>query len=259
MDYRSIVISGASSGIGRALAAALAAPDRHLSLLGRDTARLEAAAEMCRSRGATCETVAIDILDRPAISAALARIDAGRPVDLLIANAGILDGRRADQACEARATARQVLETNLLAPVDMVHVLLPAMCERRSGDIILVASLAAFVPLPDAPAYSASKAGLLSYGIALRDAVAPSGVRVVVACPGFVSTAMANIHLGPRPGEISSEEASRRILDGLRRNRSIIGFPAPASWLSRLALVGPEFLRRRGLRATRFSVGGQAG
>lgn len=255
MDYRSVLISGASSGIGRALARRLARPSQHLVLLGRNADRLSEISEECMSKGATAQTVAIDIRNRAPLSEILSRLDADRPVDLLIANAGILDGRHANQAFESGSTARHVLETNLLATVDMVHVLLPGMVQRGKGHIVLVASLAAFVPLPDAPAYSASKAALLNYGIALRDSVAPAGVRVVVACPGFVSTAMAELHHGPRPGEISSDEAAIAILNGLRRNRSIIGFPARASWLSRLALMGPEFLRRRGLRGTRFSVG----
>jgi short-subunit dehydrogenase len=117
-----------------------------------------------------------------------------------------------------------------------------------------VASLASLVPLPDAPAYSASKAGLLSYGLALRDAVAAEGIRVVVACPGFVATSMSNQHLGPRPGEISAEQAAHHILDGLQRNKPMIGFPFIPFWLSRLSLLVPETIRRRGVKDTRFSV-----
>ena len=156
---------------------------------------------------------------------------------------------------ERGSVARRVLETNLLATLDVVHLVLPAMQRNRRGSIVLVASLAALVPLPDAPAYSASKAGLLSYGLALRDAVAAEGIRVVVACPGFVATAMAGRHLGPRPGEISADDAAARILTGLRRNRAMIGFPFVPFWLSRLSLLVPEAIRRRGMKDTRFHVG----
>jgi short-subunit dehydrogenase len=255
MDFRTIVITGASSGIGAALARALSAPGRTLGLLGRNTERLDRVATACRSKGATCQVASLDVSDRDGLSTFLQNLDPQAPVDLLIANAGILDGRSADQAVEDGTVARRVLETNLLATVDLVHLVLPAMRRQRRGQIVLVSSLASLVPLPDAPAYSASKAGLLSYGLALRDAVAGEGVRVAVACPGFVATAMADRHLGPRPGEISADDAAERILTGLRRNRGMIGFPLLPFWLSRLSLLVPESIRRRGMKGTRFHVG----
>ena len=252
---RSIVITGASSGIGAALALRLAGSGTHIALVGRDIGRLTTVADACRRQGAVCQTGAIDIGDSAAMSAFLQQIDRQEPIDLLIANAGILDGRRADQVVEEAAATRRVIETNLLATLDTVHHVLPGMRQRRNGTIVLVASLASLVPLPDAPAYSASKAGLLSYGIALRDSVAAEGVRVVVACPGFVATAMGQKHLGPRPGEITAEQAADIILRGIRANRAIIGFPLVPFWLSRLSLLAPEWLRRRGMRGTRFHVG----
>ena len=188
------------------------------------------------------------------MSAFLLDLDRDSPIDLLIASAGILDGRHDDQVVEDGPTARRVLETNLIATIETVHLVLPGMRRRRRGGIVLVASLAALVPLPDAPAYSASKAALLSYGLALRDAVAGDGVRVVVTCPGFVLTPMARIHIGQRPGEVSADAAAIAILKGLDANRSIIGFPAIAHWLSRLSLLVPETVRRRGMRKTRFHV-----
>lgn len=255
MDFRTIAITGASSGIGAALARALAGPGRTLALLGRHAERLESVAAACRAKGATCSIGCLDVADTDRLSAFLEGFTQSAPLDLLIANAGILDGRSADQPVEDGKVARRVLETNLLAAVDLVHLVLPAMRRQKRGNIVLVASLASLVPLPDAPAYSASKAGLLSYGLALRDAVAAEGVRVVVACPGFVATAMADRHLGPRPGEISAEDAAGRILAGLRRNKAMIGFPILPFWLSRLSLLVPEAIRRRGQSGTRFHVG----
>ncbi|MDB5488834.1 MAG: hypothetical protein JWQ58_2549 [Reyranella sp.] len=255
MDFRTIVITGASSGIGAALARALAAPGRTLALLGRNAERLESVAAACRAKGATCSIASLDVSDTDHLSTILEDVGREAPIDLLIANAGILEGRSADQTVEDGKVARRVLETNLLAAIDIVHLVLPAMRRERRGHIVLVASLASLVPLPDAPAYSASKAGLLSYGLALRDAVAAEGVRVVVACPGFVATAMADKHLGPRPGEISADDAAERILTGLRSNRGMIGFPLLPFWLSRLSLLVPEAIRRRSMRGTRFHVG----
>ena len=250
-----IAITGASSGIGAALALQLAEPGRVLALIGRDPDRLEQVAATCRSKRASCHIGCMDIRDSVRLAAFLEAVDREQPIETFISNAGILDGRRDGQVVESGETARSVLETNLLAAIDAVHLVLPKMRQRGRGEIVLVASLAALVPLPDAPAYSASKAGLLAYGLALRDAIAADGIKVVVACPGFVSTAMADVHLGPRPGEISADAAAALILRGLRRNKDLIGFPLVPFWLSRLSLLVPEFVRRRGARGTRFHVG----
>jgi short-subunit dehydrogenase len=250
-----IAITGASSGIGAALAVQLAEPGRTLALIGRDAGRLEQVAAACGSKGASCRIGCLDIRDGASLAAFLEAVDKEQPIDTFISNAGILDGRRDGQVVESGETARLVLQTNLLAAIDAVHLILPKMRQRRRGEIVLVASLAALVPLADAPAYSASKAGLLSYGLALRDAVAAEGIKVIVACPGYVSTAMADIHLGPRPGEISAEAAAAIVVRGLRRNKDLIGFPLVPFWLSRFSLLVPEFLRRRGARGTRFHVG----
>ncbi len=248
---KSIVITGGSSGIGAALARRLAGTECALALVGRDATRLDAVAGECRARGAACRTAALDVQDSAAIAAFLG--DA--PVDLLILNAGILDGRHADQAVEDGETARRVLQTNLIAAIDILHLVLPGMRARRRGEIILVASLAALVPLTDAPAYSASKAGLLFYGLALREAVAAEGIKVVVACPGYVATGMADIHIGARPGEIAADDAAARILEGLHRNRATIGFPLVPFWLTRFSLLMPESVRRLFAHGTRFHVG----
>jgi short-subunit dehydrogenase len=106
------------------------------------------------------------------------------------------------------------------------------MLGRGRGEIVLLSSLSGLAPLPDAPAYSASKAGLLFYGLALREAVAQAGLKVVVACPGYVTTPLLAGHRGARPGEVSPAEAARRILAGLDANKGLIGFPWPLYWLA---------------------------
>jgi short-subunit dehydrogenase len=254
VSHRAIVITGASSGIGAALARRLSGPDRVLALIGRDQRRTETVGRACIASGASSHSACIDVCDSPRLTDFLHSFDRDHSIDLLVVNAGILDGRRNDQVVESGETARQVLQTNLLAAVDTVHAVLPGMRRRRHGGIIFVSSLAGFVPLADAPAYSASKAGLVSYALALREAVEGDGIRVVVACPGFVATAMSDRHRGPHPGKISADEAARRILEGFRSNKALIGFPTIPFWLSRVNLLVPEFLRRRGTRHNRFHV-----
>jgi short-subunit dehydrogenase len=250
-ELKVVAITGSSSGIGAALATHLASPERVIGMVARDRGRLEEVAAVCRARGATCVIAASDI-ESPATGSFLRRFHHEQPIDLLVLNAGILDGRRRNEDIEHGAVAAQVLNTNLLATVSNLHSVLPQMRERGRGTIVLVSSLAAFVPLADAPAYSASKAGLVSYGLALRQVVEPYGIRVIVACPGFVSTPMGGVHIGNRPGEISADRAARTILGAVRSNKGLVGFPTSAYWLSRAALLVPERWRYHFGKKTRF-------
>ncbi len=254
MALRAIVITGASSGIGAALALYYAKPGVALGLTGRDAGRLGAVAAKARAAGAVVTEGVFDLRDRAALNGFLAGFDAAHPIDLLIANAGILDGRRADGTIEDAETARRVIETNLLGTTDTLHALLPAMRARRGGHIVLVASLAAMSPLPDAPAYSASKAGMLSYGLGMRAAVAPENVRVSVVCPGYVTSAMTESHIGDHPMKISAEKAARLIARGIDRNKPVIGFPLPLYWLSMIEILFPEWVVRLATKGIRFHV-----
>ena len=247
-----IVITGASSGIGASFARALAAPGRTLGLLGRDPHRLADIAAACRTKGAACKPAAIDANDHAAMAAFFASFESAHGIDLLICNAGIMLGRPNGGIVESRAAARSVLQTNVLAAIDTVHLVLPGMQRRGHGEIVLMGSLSSLSPLPDAPAYSASKAAILSYGLALREAVGQQGIAVVVACPGYVATPLLARHRGARPGEISPDDAVARILTGLDRNRGMIGFPFWLFWLARMALLSPEPLRRFVTRFFRF-------
>jgi short-subunit dehydrogenase len=252
--FRNIVITGASSGIGAAVALHYARPGATLGLTGRDAGRLSTVAAKARAAGAVVEEAVFDLRDRAALTGFLGGFDAAHPIDLLVANAGILDGRHADGTIEDAELARRVIEINLLGATDTLHALLPAMRARRGGHIVLVASLAAMSPLPDAPAYSASKAGMLSYGLAMRAAVAAEKVRISVVCPGFVKSAMTDSHIGEQPLKMSAEKAATLIARGIDRNRPVIGFPFPLYILSRIEILFPEWVVRLATRGIRFHV-----
>src|SRR5471032_2222676 len=112
MKAKTIAITGASSGIGAALAIRLAGPGRTVALIGRNETRLENVAMACRSKGAFVRIACIDVCAVTVLSAFLQELDRAKPIDLLISNAGILDGRHKDQAVEDGSTAQRVLETN---------------------------------------------------------------------------------------------------------------------------------------------------
>ena len=253
-EPRCIVITGASSGLGAALARAYAAPERVLGLIGRNAARLDAVADACRQCGAVVETAVLDVADPVAVSAWMLTFDTESPVDLLIANAGISAGTRPDGRREGIDAAREVVRVNLLGVINSVESLLPRMLERRSGQIAVVASMAAYRGLPDSPAYCASKAGVLAYGESLRSALEPRGVRVSVVVPGFFASPMSARYRGHKLFLMSESQAVGHVTLGLRRSARRIVFPWQLALLLRLVGLLPAWCNDRIMRAFPFRI-----
>jgi short-subunit dehydrogenase len=246
------VITGASSGIGAALARVYGQWGWRLSLIARDEKRLEAIAADCSARGADVDIYRADVTEAKAIEAAIKTCDLRQTVDLLIANAGI--GGHAALACdggEPGDTARQILMTNVLGVVNTVTPLLPALVARRRGQIAIMSSLAALAGLPACPAYSASKAAARMYGAALRSLVASSGVRVSVVCPGFIETPMTESLPFHLPFLWTADRAALHVARALARGRREILFPWQLAAALRLAAVLPPALSDRILLLTR--------
>lgn len=246
-----VVISGASRGIGRAMAAASACHGAALALIGRDRDAIAITAAACRARGAEAEEIVLDVRDRDALAARLARFDEAGAVDLVVANAGI--ALPAGEIGQDRS-AYEEIDVNLVGALNTVLPLLPRMTARRHGQVAFVSSLAAYAPLPSSPGYSASKAAVLVYGLALRERVRPCGVRVSVICPGYVDTDMGARYLGWRPLSMSAEAAASRIVSGLARDVPVIAFPRRLALAARLSTLVPERARRIGLSAFSFSI-----
>jgi short-subunit dehydrogenase len=251
---QTILITGASSGIGEALALAYAGAGTTLGLLGRNLERLESVAARCRERGANVRTAAIDVRARAELKAWIEAFDREHPVDLLVANAGVMAGTPPGGDIERADTAAALIETNVGGVLNTVQPLLPPMMARGRGQIAIVGSLAGFIPLPDAPSYSASKSAVLSYGLSLRALLAPRGIRVSVICPGYIETPMTAREIGPHPFKMSAGRAAGKILRGLQRNRAVIAFPLLLALATRFGSLMPDPLRRWILGRFRFSV-----
>jgi short-subunit dehydrogenase len=237
---RSVVITGASSGLGEVLALRYAARGARLGLIGRNAARLEAVAERARQTGAAvAETAALDVRDRTALAAWIAAFDDLGPVDLLIANAGVVGGTGLAGEIERAEDSERIFAINVGGTVNTIHAILPRMVARRAGQIAVVSSLAGFVRLPDLPSYSASKAAIMSYALNLRDTLGPLGVSVNVVCPGYVDTPMARQLMGTRMFEVTPAYAAAAIERGLARNRRIVAFPFALAAVTRIASVLP--------------------
>lgn len=222
---KSILITGASSGIGAALSRHYAETSATLHLSGRDEERLAGVADDCSSRGATVYPSRTDVADGSAMTAWLAEADRRAPLDLVIANAGISGGTSG--GLEPSGQVRRIFEINVAGVVNTVSPALEHMAARKRGQIAIVSSLAGFQPLASAPAYSGSKAAVRHYGESLRIPAARAGVGVSVICPGFVHSRMTASNPFPMPFIMSAEKAARIIADGLSRNRARIAFPFP--------------------------------
>jgi short-subunit dehydrogenase len=220
-----ILITGATGGIGAALARSYAQPGRRLILHGRDTARLAALTQECEARGAQVHGVTFDLRDAAAAIEALRGVSNQYAVDLAIVNAGVSRAIGNGLEAESWDTARTVLSVNLDGAIATVAGVLPDMRRRGAGQIAIVSSLAAYFGLPITPIYCASKAALKSYGEALRGWLAPQGIAVNVVMPGFVRTPMTEQFPGARPMMMSPERAAALIRRGLARNRARIAFP----------------------------------
>ena len=251
-----VVITGASSGIGKALALRYARDRAVLGLLGRSSARLHEVANLCRQLGAAVQTATLDIRSRSEMEQWLQDFDTSTPIDILIANAGVMAGRPADADIESSPASYALMETNVLGVLNSIQPVLPRMMARRRGQIGIVSSIAAFVPLPDAPSYCGSKSAVLTYGLALRSALRESGIGVSVICPGYVVTPMMQQESGRKPFAIPPESAADLIVRGLERNRSVIAFPFLFALITRLGGLLPDSVRRWTM--PRFAVGERA-
>lgn len=243
-DPRHILITGASSGIGAALARRYARAGTTLDLAGRDGARLAAVASACRDAGAEVLTQVLDVIDRAAVEAWIAGAEARGAIDLVIANAGISGGtggvRQADGLAEPRAQMDAILDANVQGLVNTVTPALRAMSARGHGQVALMSSLASFRGFPGAPAYCASKAWVRVWAEGLRPEYAGRGVAVNVICPGYVRSPMTDRNDFPMPFLVEAERAAAIIVEGLARDRARIVFPRRLYWLLRLYAALPE-------------------
>jgi short-subunit dehydrogenase len=226
-DPRSILITGASSGIGAALARAYAAPRTQLALCGRDAARLAAVTKLCRERGAEVIEACLDVTEAAAVAAWVDTADRASPLELVIANAGVQGGLWRNGGGETLGELHRVMDVNFGGVSNTIHPALPLMRRRRRGQIALITSLAALRGIPFSPGYCASKAAVRIYGEALRSWLAPEGIDVAVVLPGFIETRLSQTVSGPKPLMLPPERAADIIRRGLARGRRQIAFPYP--------------------------------
>ena len=250
MKQDRILITGASSGIGEALALALSRPGRRLVLIARDEDRLVSVAAAVRARGGQVEPVAADVTD----GALLERIvGANGPYDLVFASAGVAYGIPAD-GIETAAQIRHSFDVNLGGVLNTVLPVIDGMraqpcgSDGMRGRIVVIASVAALIPYTNSPAYCASKAAIDVWAVGTAPNLAPHGIALTSVCPGFVRTPMTAPNDFPMPGIVEVDEAVRRILAGIETAPRRIVFPFWIGMGARFVSLLPSAWREAILR-----------
>lgn len=226
-----ILITGASSGIGRELALLYAQKGVKLLLTGRNAERLSEVEQLCRDKGAAVKTCTLCVTEDVAFQKQIEAWDDMEPIDLVIANAGISGG--------TEANFREIVATNLHGTFNTVEPLIPRMRARKRGQIVLMSSMAGWRGMPNAPAYSTAKVAIRAYGEALRPLLKKDGVDVSVIFPGFVKTPLTDVNKFPMPFLMDAPRAAKIIKNNLEKNKARIAFPWPMHVLSRLVAALP--------------------
>ena len=235
------VVTGASSGIGWALAKALAGQGARVGAVARRGGKLDDLARGILAAGGVIETA--DVADRAALHAAIRQLEATLgPTDLLIATAGMSFHTGAAEMNVGHV--EEILRVNFLGVVYSIEAVLPGMLERKRGHIVGISSLAAFKGLPGAAAYCASKSAVNAYLESLRIELRSQRIAVTTVCPGFVNTPI----IARNPTTLflmEPDAAARRILRALRRRPGLFRFPKRMAFLMWLTKWAPDWIIAR--------------
>jgi short-subunit dehydrogenase len=242
------VITGASSGIGWAVAKALAAQQCRLGLVARRLDKLELLAAEIRQAGGTCALAAADVAERePTLQAIRGLEPQLGPIDLLLANAGVgapthLNPPNIDQI-------ERMFGVNLFGVIYSIEAVLPGMLERKQGHLAAVSSLSAYKGLPGESAYCASKAAVNTYLEGLRIQLRSRNIAVTTICPGFVKTPMTDPFEFKMPFVMDAERAARHIIKALARRRKVYNFPWQTTLIMKALRWLPDWILARSMKS----------
>ena len=225
---KNILITGATSGLGWALAETYCQAGITLFLTGRNQEKLNQITKICQSKQAKVFSKIIDIKDSEAIASWISKIGQEFDLDLVIANAGISAGT--SLGIESKNQIKEIFSTNIDGVLNTINPAIEVMQTQKivngfRGQIAIISSLAGFRGLPSSPSYSASKACVRVYGEALRGSLAPLRIAVNVVCPGYVKTPMTAVNDFQMPFLMSAPKAAQIIKKSLNKNKSRVAFP----------------------------------
>ncbi|HET9864302.1 MAG TPA: SDR family oxidoreductase [Steroidobacteraceae bacterium] len=261
MKGRSIILTGASEGIGRALALALAASGARLALAARDRGRLESLAQECRGRGGDAIAVPTDVTNQQDLEWLVSEtLKSFGGIDVVVHNAGITMWSRFDALADFSIFER-LMEVNYLAPVRLTQLALPHL-KRSRGLIVAVASLAGLTGVPERSGYAASKHAMIGFFDSLRIELAGTGVDVSVIAPDFVASEIHRRAIGP-DGEplgaspmvqskiMTAEQCAARIVRAMQKRRRLLLMSARGRLGQWLKPIAPSVIDRMAAKAIR--------
>jgi short-subunit dehydrogenase len=221
---KTVLITGASSGIGRALAVELARQGARVGVTARRTELLAELVSEVRNLGGTIEAQAADVSHREELQSALNQL-VGQlgPVDILFANAGV--GFPSGANPQNVLGVEEMIRVNYLGAIYAMEAVLPAMLQRGSGHLVAISSLAAYKGFPGSLGYCASKSAISAYCEGLRIELRPTGVKVTTVCPGFIRTPMTDKNTNPMPFIMDADAGAKRILRAVARGTKVYNFP----------------------------------
>jgi len=251
-DWRDKValITGASSGIGRAVAVELGRGGASVALLARRAEELVKVAEEVEREGGRALTLPADVRVAPDVAAAVARVEElwGR-VDVLVANAGFATVKAASELRAGEVS--DMIAVNFIGASNCVSAVLPGMVRRGAGHLVAISSLASFRGLPKSAAYSASKAAMSTFFESLRVDLKKSGIKVTTIHPGFIRTPLTDGRKS-LPFLVEVDVAARKIVRAIEQGRRTYAFPWQLAGLVRLARLMPNALYDRIASAKNF-------
>ena len=234
------LITGASSGVGAALARRFARHGEHVVLMARRRPLLEQLAAEIAADGHSAEALPCDVTDasavRDSVNAVLQRH--GR-IDRLILNAG--GGGRMPPEQLTAAEMRAAFDLNVLGVAHVIEAALPALLRQGQGQIVAIGSIAGFRGLPHAAAYGAAKAALMNYMESLRLDLAPKGIAVTLAAPGFIASRDTRKKRS-KPMSIALDPAADLLFAAILAKRAYVSFPWRLAWIGRLMRLLPAAL-----------------
>lgn len=244
-DDKVVLLTGASSGIGAALAVALSNRGAIVGLLARRQDKLVAICKEIESTGGNARILMADVTDSTAVAAAAAKLrdEFGR-IDILIANAGIGGNNRETREFEADALAK-VIDINLVGAMNSVSAVLPQMLQEKQGQLVAISSLAGSRGLPKSAAYSASKAGMNAFFESVRLDVMQRGIDVTIIQPGFIKTPLTSGRSSKMPFIMELDDSIAYFLKAIEKQRKFFSFPWQLAALVRAARFLPAFLYDR--------------
>jgi short-subunit dehydrogenase len=236
-----VMITGASSGLGRGMALELARRGAQVGLLARRQDQLDEIVAEIQAAGGKALALPVDGQDEAAVRAAADRLrsDLG-PIDVLIANAGIAGS--ADASALRASDVAKVIGVNVVGVVNSVAAVAPEMVARGSGQLVAISSLAAYRGLPKSAAYCASKAAVSAFFESLRLDLQPRGIAVTIIHPGFIKTPLTAGRQSHMPFLMELDEAVRKMIGAIEAQRKSYAFPWQLATIVRLGMIMPTFL-----------------